>query len=77
MTGKLINPHLQMAGTFRRVTAPLLDIVLDIPGLFTIHRVSEATAPQHAETPAQSETDTAEVMDGDDDIYIIPVCPWW
>ena len=77
MTGKLNNPHLQMAGPFRRMTAPLSHIVLDIPGLFTVHEVSDATMPERTETPAEFETGTAEATDNEDDTYIIPICPWW
>ena len=77
MTVRQISTRFQMANPLRWNVTPLLDIVLTLPGMVTIHSVSDAPAPRQAETSAQPQSDTAEVMDGNDDIYIIPVCPWW
>ena len=37
MISRLINPHFGISAAFRRMTVPLMDIALDLPGLFTIH----------------------------------------
>ena len=77
MTVKIISPHFRITDSFRRVIASLLNIALDLPGLVTIHRGRQASASQQAEAPTEPETGTAEATDNNDDIYIIPVCPWW
>ena len=77
MISRLINPHFGISAAFRRMTAPLMDIALDLPGLFTIHSGSEPTVPQQSETAAEVEADPAEDIDNDDSIYIMPICPWW
>ena len=75
MTVRQISTRFQLANPLRWSVAPLLDLILTLPGMVTIHSVSDAPAPRQAETSAQPQTDSAEVTD--DDIYIIPVCPWW
>ena len=77
MTVKQISSRFQMANPLRWSVAPLLDFILTLPGIVTIHSVSDAPAPRQAEMSAQPQTGTADITDDDDDIYIIPVCPWW